>query len=375
MNQSALGSQARTDSFYEWRDRFRNYFANVSEGKGLLRFKGGIKRAMVALGGALWALTVPVSVFQGYKILREGFEQLVSVESIVATAALFIAGGVIIAIATWDRLWNQVLHNFWWYFVLLIVLPAVLWAARFAQAPEDPYMLWYVAGGTIVLFPVISHFIVSKPPPDQKAIETNLDLAFAADVDRHLNWIVDQLGGGASNKGPAPRILRTFPDGLEGIGKPRGRYGLDGIPRINPQGFVALTCGKAVLSCEGAIDLTTGEIIHHRVREFEYQDISVLALEGTGSPTMVAGQRNRLSQMLRMAGKKPASNYKRAFTIGLPANASIVAVVHDGKILSELKDFEGVSDNQILPLTNWDDLREVWRLLSERKTIALKGRP
>jgi hypothetical protein len=117
--------------------------------------------------------------------------------------------------------------------------------------------------------------------------------------------------------------------------------------------------------------LTTGEVVYHRVREFEYRDITSLSLDATGSPKAVSGRRGRrMAGLLRLGGSKLSSNYKASFSIGLPADAGIVALVYDGRSLSEMRDFAGVADSELKPLTDWDHLRKIWKRLSELKRDA-----
>jgi len=53
------------------RKQFANYFAGEDASRGLIKFKTPIKRGTIWLGAVLWSLTIPISLYQAYKILED----------------------------------------------------------------------------------------------------------------------------------------------------------------------------------------------------------------------------------------------------------------------------------------------------------------
>jgi hypothetical protein len=342
----------------------------MREGGGLLGFSNTLKRAMVVLGAVLWALTMVVSVRQGYRILQGGMQEMVTIEAIVATVGFFVAGGVIFEVIAREWIWREVLHNFPRYFVLLVLVPAVLWAAWFVPEAANSQIFKYGVGAVALVLVLVAYLIGSPPPPPVERIETMLDVAFKLDTEQHVADVLQVMS--PEHAVTDALFLRRFPEPTELGGRlARARQALDRRPRINPQGFVALVCGKSVLACEGAVDLTTGEIIHHRLRQFEYGDITMLAIEGTGAPVAEGQAPVRRPPMLPIARRRHVPTYKEAFVVGLRGNERIVAVVRDGRALSDARTFQGIQEGDVDPLSKPEDLQKAWNLLTAGKRAAL----
>jgi hypothetical protein len=358
---------------------FRHYFAGETQGQGLLKFRTHAKRATLWLGTILWLLTIPISAYEGYRILQVGLAAAATVEIVAVTAGILVAGGVLIAIGTGEGLWKEVLHNFWRYFLLLIVAPCLLLAAWYlhTQGMES----WRDAAGAVALLLVASSFFIgSKPPPDDVDIETALDEVFEADVRRHVERLLADLRGGdvrvpeKLGGDEKSRLLRRFPQESELGGRPfMAQPALDDRPRITPQGFLVLLFGEgALVSCEGAIDLTTGELTGYCLREIDYRDIGPSSLEATGAayvepPAGTVRARQRRLQMPAMAVARPPPSYRTAFAIGLPGNARIEVVVRDGAALGSARTFGAVADGHVAPLTGLADVRRTWEMLAAAK--------
>ena len=90
---------------------------------------------------------------------------------------------------------EEVLHNFWRYFVLLIAGPSLLLVAWYLHA--QGIGVWRDATGAVAALLICgSFFIGSKPPPDDEDIEVALDRVFEADVRRHLTRRLAEIRGG-----------------------------------------------------------------------------------------------------------------------------------------------------------------------------------
>jgi hypothetical protein len=149
----------------------------------------------------------------------------------------------------------------------------------------------------------------------------------------------------------------------------------DDRPRVTPQGFVALIFeARTLLSCEGAIDLTTGTLTAHRLREIDYRDIGLLSLDGLGvshAPPKEKAVRAPQARLQMPAMAKPPSSYKTTFSIGLPGNASIDVVLRDGEALGRTGNFAAVADSEVAPLTDFAYVRRTWEMLA----TARRGSP
>jgi hypothetical protein len=352
----------------ERRERFRSYFLDDDVGKRFLHLRTVIKRVMIFVGGVLWVLTAPVSLYQGYKILHDGLTNTPLIEIAAVLLGLFVAGGVMIAIANWNWLWIEVLHNFKRYFFLLILTPLGLltaWAVHRYFGSET----WRNAIGLgSVLVAAIGLLFRRRRVTPQAEIEKELDDALLQFMERNEP---EALRGMRAARGANEDVLllRRFPNDDEPGPKLLGRPGHDHRPRINPQGFLALRLGPtSVVSYEGLIDLVRGELVCHCVREFDYRDITVLSLTGSRTANEAAGERAGMGQVRLLAGI-PKRVDRHEFCIGLPGGASIRAVVSDGPKISTLSGF-AEPQLRIDPLTRWEEVQNVWRLLSERKRAA-----
>jgi hypothetical protein len=364
-------------SYGHSRVHFRRYFAGESEGAGLLRFRTHIKRATLWLGGFLWLLTIPISFYEGLRILRTGLPQAPTVEIVAVTVGIVFAGGVLIAMGSGEGLWKEVLHNFWRYFLLLVLGPALLIAAWYLHTLE--LAPWRDGlGAAAILLIVSSFFIGSKPPPDDADIEADLDRAFLADVSRHADRLLDELRGGELRLPPAlgrddkVRLLARFPREDELGGRPfMAQPGQDDRPRTTPQGFTLIVFGaRSLIVCEGAIDLTSGVLTAYRLREVDHGDIGLLSLEGAGSayaPPLTRTPRTRARLQMPAMPAPARPTYRTAFAIGLPGGGSVEIVLRDGAMLARTRTFAAVPDNEVAPLTEPDYVRRTWELLAAAK--------
>jgi hypothetical protein len=369
------------DQQRQLRNDFRNYFAGEARGKGLLRFKTHFKRVTLWLGAVLWFLTIPISFYEGYKILRVGLVEAATIEIIAVTTGIIFGGAVLIMMGSGEGLWKEVLHNFWRYFVLLIAGPSLLLVAWYLHA--QGIGVWRDATGAVAALLICgSFFIGSKPPPDDEDIEDALDRVFEADVRRHLTRLLAEIRGGdvrmqdKTGSDEALRLLRRFPQEVELGGRAlMARPARDDRPRVTPQGFVALIFeARTLLSCEGAIDLTTGTLTAHRLREIDYRDIGLLSLDGLGvshAPPKEKAVRVPQARLQMPAMAKPPSSYKTTFSIGLPGNASIDVVLRDGEALGRTRNFAAVADSEVAPLTDFAYVRRTWEMLAS----ARRGSP
>ncbi len=366
-------------SYQPQRADFRHYFVGDTQGQGLLRFKTHCKRATLWLGAILWFLTIPISFYEGYKILRVGLAEAATIEIIAVMAGIIVAGAVLIAMGSGEGLWKEVLHNFWRYFLLLIAGPALLLVAWFLHAQDME--LWRNATGAVAAFLIFSSFFIgSKPPPDDEDIELALDHAFEADVGRNVARLLADLRGGDARvpekigTDEAFRLLRRFPQEGELGGRTiMAQPARDDRPRITPQGFVVLMFGaKSLVSCEGAIDLMTGALTAHCLREIDYRDIGLLSLDATGAayvppPVKAVRVRQGRLQMPAMAVARPLPSYKTTFSIGLPGTARIEVVLRDGAALGRARTFAAIADSEVAPLTDFAYVRRTWDILAAAK--------
>ena len=193
------------------REQFANYFAGEAASRGLIKFKTPIKRATIWLGAVLWSLTIPIFLYQAYKILEDGVAQAASLEIIVSVAGLIISGAVIIAVGRWDRLWDQVFYNFGRYFLWLILAPVTLiaaWGAGRYLASGTLRNAIGVAAGVLVMLGALFR---RKPPPPKEEVEREIDAAFREDVARHLDQAIARILGSRPLTSPTaqgPLLIR-----------------------------------------------------------------------------------------------------------------------------------------------------------------------
>jgi hypothetical protein len=375
LSESAGSAEAREQE-RQLRSHFRSYFSGETRGKGLLRFKTHVKRGTLWLGAILWFLTIPISFYEGYKILRVGLAEAATIEIIAATTGIIFGGAVLIMMGSGEGLWKEVLHNFWRYFLLLVAGPSLLLVAWYLHT--QGMGVWRDATGAVAAFLILgSFFIGSKPPPDDEDIEDALDRVFEADVGRHLTRLLADLRGSnvrvpdKIGTDEAFRLLRRFPQEIELGGREfMARPARDDRPRVTPQGFVALIFeARTLLSCEGAIDLMTGTLTAHCLREVDYRDIDLLSLDGTGVSYAPPKEkavtiRHGRFQMPAMSTARPPSSYKTTFSIGLPGNAKTDVVLRDGAALGRTKNFTAVADYEVAPLTDFAYVRRTWEMLA-----------
>jgi len=342
------------------REQFANYFAGEAASRGLIKFKTPIKRATIWLGAVLWSLTIPIFLYQAYKILEDGVTQAASLETIVSVAGLIISGAVIIAVGRWDRLWDQVFYNFWRYFLWLILAPITLIAAwgtgRYFASETLRNEIGVVAGVLVVLGMLFRR----KPPPPKEEVEREIDASFRQDVARHLDQVITRVLDSCavtSKTAQGPLLLRGFPD-LERLPELqlRGRLGHDHRPRITPQGFVALYLGNDwLLSFEGAIDLITGALVYQRTRQVRYSAILGVELESAGTPLRPdPAPRNAMNRRLQFGGMRSADRYKDVFSIKILGGMNIDVNVRDSS------KFKAAPDATVYPLSDWQDLEHAW---------------
>src|SRR5262245_22101477 len=173
----------------ELRIHFRAYFAGEAQRRGLLRFENSIKQATLWLGAALWLLTIPISLYEGWRILQVGLGQAATIEIIAVTIGLFVGGGILLALGTGQVLWTELLHNFWRYFLLLLTGPALLLVAWYFHTQDMD--LWRNGSAILAALLILLSFrIGSRPPPNREQIEAQLDRAFDAHVKRHLDHLL-----------------------------------------------------------------------------------------------------------------------------------------------------------------------------------------
>jgi hypothetical protein len=343
------------------REQFANYFAGEAASRGLIKFKTPIKRATIWLGAVLWSLTIPISLYQAYKILEDGVAQAASLEIIVSVAGLIISGAVIIAVGRWDRLWDQAFYNFWRYFLWLILAPVTLiaaWGAGRYFASEMLRNAIGVAAGVLVMLGTLFR---RKPPPPKEEVEREMDASFREDVARHLDQFIGRILGSRPLTSPTaqgPLLIRGFPD-LERLPELqlRGRLGHDNRPRITPQGFVALYLGNDSLLCfEGAIDLITGALVYQRIRQVRYSAIVGVELESTGTPFRPGPTqpKNTTNRRRQFGGMRSTDRYRDVFSIKLTGGMNIDVNVRDSS------KFKAGPDATVCPLSDWQDLEHAW---------------
>jgi hypothetical protein len=342
------------------REQFANYFAGEAASHGLIKFKTPIKRATIWLGAVLWSLIIPISLYQGYKIMQDGASQASYLEMVVSVGGLIISGAVIIAVGRWDRLWDQVFYNFRRYFLWLILAPLTLitaWGTGRYFASET---LRNGIGLAAVALVILGTLFRRKPPPPKEEVEREMDASFREDVARHLDQVVAGILESrplAMPSAQGPLLITGFPD-LERVPELqlRARLGHDNRPRITPQGFAALYLGNDSLLCfEGAIDLITGALVYKRTRQVRYSAIVGVELESIGTPFRCesAQPKSTTNRRLQFGGMRPADRYRDVFSIKLSGGMSIDVNVRDS---SKFK----APDATVYPLSAWQDLQHAW---------------
>lgn len=323
--------------------------------------------ALLVLGGALWLITIPISLMRAYELSQHELAQASLFEVGVIVGGLFLAGGALIVLSRWNRLWHLVLRNPQRVYCWLVLAPAALIAAWVIKRHFGFSDVWQRGLGIVALgFLGAGFMFQTRELPPEEEMERDLDTWLEADIARHAARIGALMRPGPDREDTRTLVLKAFPMLERRSGLPAGaRIGHDNRPRITPAGFMLLKLGRdCAVSFEGAIDLFSGELIYHRMHEFAYADIAFLGLtcDLVESERGADGQNRRLPGLPLPLGRQKL-RHKDVLRIGLNGGTCLEVVLrHSG--------YRDTWATETEPLNDPAKVREAWALLSERHLKA-----
>src|SRR5262245_46537131 len=144
------------------RKRIRNYFFGDDEqGSGWPRVREQLK--YVTIGTGLLLLLAAAALFAdlGYRIWREGAFAAQSLDRFVVPAGLLVTGGVVLAFANRDDLWER--SNPWRIFLWLVVTPLMLMLVlAWLVSEQFASDLWRNVGGSGAVLAAIGGFFFTR---------------------------------------------------------------------------------------------------------------------------------------------------------------------------------------------------------------------
>lgn len=239
--------------------------------------------------------------------------------------------------------------------------------------PEmTPYL---VAGGIIFLLSIAWRYMSVRRPKEEA-----LDDWIAEDLINLEKHALESMQLNNRYLLLEPVVMSGFPD-LDNLEDEfvNGLYGKDHILRYTPRSLTVICFTREeMITYEGAIDITNGEIAYENTREFFYADIATIGLVkekvrnkfrfGTLIRPWRWGIVERVMRMLsgRPVDKK-ASKTKETFLINLKDGTRIQVILRDGRVLRD-RAFEEIplsTDDKVL-----DAIKE---FVVAQKTDQLSG--
>ncbi len=222
--------------------------------------------------------------------------------------------------------------------------------------PEmTPYL---VAGGVIFLLSILWRYLSVRKPKEEA-----LDDWIAEDLINLEKHALESMQLNNRYLLLEPVVMSGFPD-LDSLDDEfvNGLYGKDHILRYTPRALTVICFTRdELITYEGAVDITNGEIAYENTREFFYADIATIGLvkEKVRNKfrfgTLIRPWRwGIVERILRMLSGRPvdkmASKTKETFVINLKDGTRIQVILRDGRVLRD-RAFEEIplsTDDKVL---------------------------
>lgn len=222
--------------------------------------------------------------------------------------------------------------------------------------PEmTPYL---VAGVAIFLLSILWRYLSVRKPKEEA-----LDDWIAEDLMNLEKHALESMQLNNRYLLLEPVVMSGFPD-LDSLDDEfvNGLYGKDHILRYTPRALTVICFTRdELITYEGAIDITNGEIAYENTREFFYADIATIGLvkEKVRNKfrfgTFIRPWRwGVVERVLRMLSGRPvdkmASKTKETFLINLKDGTRIQVILRDGRVLRD-RAFEEIplsTDDKVL---------------------------
>lgn len=208
-------------------------------------------------------------------------------------------------------------------------------------------------------------------PTDDREVEKTIDRIVPKDLKKLIDEAEKVAGITEGIAVVNSFVLPGFPEGelVKDI-MAIGRYGSDNILRYTPRAATVLFFTEdQIVSYEGAIDTTTGNIVYDRVREFFYQDITSVTRFTDTSEVDVSSWSRDLKNSLKDISVNDVVQFtqKDVFQISLADGNFVRVALKDTKFAGErkerFKDETSVESEQMI--------RTIRKLVRDKKYQAL----
>jgi hypothetical protein len=208
----------------------------------------------------------------------------------------------------------------------------------------------------------------TKELPSTESVEKEIDVCCRRDIERVLSKARQLLATKNSDTDQFDEVLIGYPDAEECKARNllvSARLGHDHRIRFTPIKVIALTLmDRTAAVYEGALDLTTGEILSERLLELPYQNITLLE---RSSRTMRHDSDRDPKRPLRAARRHSNGQFNRdndALKIHLSNSSGVEIILRD-------YDFDPNLKATKLPLSSLhEDVERFWSKLGQKWSKA-----